>query len=108
MGDIVSYDSSILDLREPSGPLSDPLFHLENQRQVSLRHLQRMKSLHVEKPDARLVLKEEHELAIQMSTARVQQDLKILGTLLGKAMSASVQKRKGWRWSLSLLYACLH
>ena len=104
MDDRSAYDNSSPDLRETSSLLSDPLFHLESQRQVSLRHLRRMKRLQAEHSDSELVAAEENERDVHLAKLRLNADLRVLATMIDDLRSASAERRKDWRWSLPVLY----
>ena len=89
----------------PSRLLADPLFHLESQRQVSLRHLRRLKRLQAAgESDADFIGAEEHAKDVHLAKIRLKADLKILGTMVDELRSASAERRKGWRWSMPVLY----
>lgn len=104
MDDRLPYNNSSPDLRETSSLLSDPLFHLESQRQVSLRHLRRMKRLQAEKSDSELIPAEENEKDVHLAKLRLNADLRVLATMIDDLRSASAERRKDWRWSLPVLY----
>lgn len=103
MDNRLPYDNSLMNLQHSSSLLSNPLFHLENQRQISLRHLQRLKRLQAEEYSSQLVSPEEHGQTVRMAAARLEKDLDVLATQLDELRLASTTQRADWRWFLPLL-----
>ena len=116
--DRLAYDNSLIAIHDSSSLLSDPQFHLENQRQVSVRHLARLKRLRAaeqqhHRPDSRHHHQQscccseeeqrEREQAVHMAITRLEEDLKVLAIQLDHLRSVSAEQRQGWRWSLPLL-----
>ena len=94
---------------KPSRLLADPLFHLESQRQVSSRHLRRLKRLQQQAAagtsDAHFIgAAEEQAKDVHLAKIRLKADLEILATMIKELRSASAERRKVWRWSMPILY----
>ena len=105
MDDSLAYTIPRPDLPEPSGLLADPLFHLESQRQMSLRHLRRMERLQAAtESDADFISAEEQAKDVLLAKMRLKADLKTLGTMIDELRSASAERRRDWRWSMPVLY----
>lgn len=94
MDDRLPYNNSSPDLRETSNLLSDPLFHLKSQRQVSLRHLRRIKRLQAEKSNSKLIPTEENKKDVHLTKLRLNTDLRVLATMIDELRSASTERRK--------------
>lgn len=101
MDNRLAYDNSIMEMLSPASLLSDPFFHIENQRQISLRHLQRLNRLQA---DSRFASAQEQEQAVRMTMARLAEDLKSLAEMIDLLRVGSTSKRTYWRWTLPLRY----
>ena len=117
--DGLAYDNSLINMHKSSSLLSDPQFHLENQRQVSVRHLARLKRLQAGEQQLQQLdshhrhhhqfcccseeQQREQAQAVQMAITRLQEDLKVLVSQLDRLQEVAAEQRSGWRWSLPLL-----